>query len=91
MIPPSTTEESSEILNSDAANHQASSSSTTNQSMNDAALSYIEGSLCICGQGFQGKMIGCDHDGCDIEWYHFKCVGLTKEVFIKYLFFLDFL
>ncbi len=39
-----------------------------------------EGSFCVCGEGFVGKMIGCDADDCDIEWFHFKCVGLSKTV-----------
>lgn len=45
-----------------------------------AAVANTEGSFCICGEGFIGKMIGCDADDCDIEWFHFKCVGLAKTV-----------
>eukprot|EP00045_Choanoeca_perplexa_P012501 m.136688 g.136688 ORF g.136688 m.136688 type:complete len:255 (-) comp16031_c0_seq5:2018-2782(-) len=34
---------------------------------------------CVCKQGSYGQMIGCDDDKCPIEWYHYKCVGLTEE------------
>jgi len=38
------------------------------------------GSFCICGQGFEEDMIACDSLSCMVEWFHFACVGLQKEV-----------
>uniref|UniRef100_A0A0R3PRD3 PHD-type domain-containing protein n=1 Tax=Angiostrongylus costaricensis TaxID=334426 RepID=A0A0R3PRD3_ANGCS len=26
-----------------------------------------------------GEMIGCDNDKCEIEWFHFECIGLTTK------------
>lgn len=35
---------------------------------------------CICRQGDTGDhMIGCDGPSCTIEWFHWKCMGITKE------------
>lgn len=27
-----------------------------------------------------GQMIACENDECEIEWFHFECVGLTEQV-----------
>ena len=24
-------------------------------------------------------MIGCDNPGCEYEWFHYRCVGLTRQ------------
>ncbi|KAK4687447.1 chromatin modification-related protein YNG2, partial [Tremellales sp. Uapishka_1] len=32
---------------------------------------------CLCHQKSYGEMIGCDNDGCAIEWFHVKCVGIV--------------
>lgn len=40
----------------------------------------VEGSFCICGKGFIGAMVACDHPQCTVEWYHFECVGLHDPV-----------
>jgi inhibitor of growth protein 3 len=24
-------------------------------------------------------MVACDNDSCPYEWFHWKCVGLTRE------------
>ena len=37
--------------------------------------------FCICGQGYRGAMVACDHAaGCLVEWFHFECVQLIAEV-----------
>lgn len=37
------------------------------------------GGYCICSGIDDGSpMIKCDHDNCEIEWFHFDCVGLTE-------------
>lgn len=32
---------------------------------------------CTCRQVSFGEMIACDNPACDIEWFHYGCVGLT--------------
>lgn len=34
---------------------------------------------CLCQRTNYGDMIRCDSDDCAIEWFHYPCVGLTKE------------
>jgi hypothetical protein len=34
---------------------------------------------CYCRQVSYGQMIACDNEGCQREWFHFTCVGLTAE------------
>lgn len=36
-------------------------------------------SFCFCKKGSVGNMIACDGDTCDIEWFHWDCVGLTED------------
>ena len=36
-------------------------------------------SFCLCRQGEHGRMVACDNPNCLIEWYHYKCVGITKK------------
>lgn len=31
---------------------------------------------CYCRRPYVGEMIGCDGEGCHIEWFHFECVGI---------------
>ena len=26
-----------------------------------------------------GKMIGCDNNFCEYEWFHYSCVGIHEE------------
>ncbi|KAG8530927.1 uncharacterized protein KY384_004284 [Bacidia gigantensis] len=33
---------------------------------------------CICEDYSYGEMVGCDNDDCAREWFHLKCVGLSK-------------
>jgi hypothetical protein len=61
-------------------------SSALDDSNNNASTTwaYGEGSYCICGEGYIGRMLACDMEGCDIEWFHFKCVGINKQVRVSY-------
>ena len=34
---------------------------------------------CICKRGAHGEMIACDNEQCNIEWFHYSCVGLTTR------------
>jgi len=33
---------------------------------------------CYCGQGSHGEMVACDNSQCNIEWFHYGCVGLQS-------------
>ncbi|CAD5212277.1 unnamed protein product [Bursaphelenchus okinawaensis] len=37
-----------------------------------------EPTYCYCHQVSFGQMIMCDNKTCNIEWFHFQCVGLTS-------------
>lgn len=39
----------------------------------------VEESFCYCRKGEFGRMVACDNPHCKVEWFHFKCVGLTSE------------
>ncbi|BCS05244.1 putative PHD finger domain protein [Aspergillus luchuensis] len=34
---------------------------------------------CTCRSVSHGDMVACDNDNCEFEWFHWKCVGLTRE------------
>lgn len=34
---------------------------------------------CTCQTVSHGDMVACDNDDCPHEWFHWKCVGLTRE------------
>ena len=34
---------------------------------------------CLCGEGEHGRMIACDSPQCSVEWFHYKCVGVTRK------------
>lgn len=34
---------------------------------------------CWCQEPEFGKMIGCDNDFCEYEWFHYSCVGITRK------------
>uniref|UniRef100_A0A1X7SWP5 PHD-type domain-containing protein n=1 Tax=Amphimedon queenslandica TaxID=400682 RepID=A0A1X7SWP5_AMPQE len=34
---------------------------------------------CFCKEHKDGKMIACDGPKCDIEWFHYKCVGVSRK------------
>ncbi len=34
---------------------------------------------CTCQSVSYGNMVACDNDDCPYEWFHWTCVGLTKE------------
>eukprot|EP00158_Paraphelidium_tribonemae_P001580 Partr_v1_DN24565_c0_g1_i1_m19587 putative Inhibitor of growth family member len=37
-----------------------------------------EPTYCICNNVSYGAMIACDNQDCDIEWFHYECVGLNS-------------
>ncbi|CAN0447878.1 unnamed protein product, partial [Phaeothamnion confervicola] len=34
---------------------------------------------CTCRRIAFGQMVGCDQPGCETEWFHFGCVGVTRQ------------
>ena len=34
---------------------------------------------CFCRGPSLGRMVACEYEKCPFEWFHFKCVGLSKE------------
>lgn len=36
-----------------------------------------EPTYCVCNQVSYGEMVACDNEECEIEWFHYTCVGLT--------------
>eukprot|EP00602_Paraphysomonas_sp_CaronLab_P002966 CAMPEP_0185031834 /NCGR_PEP_ID=MMETSP1103-20130426/19502_1 /TAXON_ID=36769 /ORGANISM="Paraphysomonas bandaiensis, Strain Caron Lab Isolate" /LENGTH=163 /DNA_ID=CAMNT_0027567489 /DNA_START=184 /DNA_END=675 /DNA_ORIENTATION=- len=39
----------------------------------------LEPKYCTCRRVSSGMMVECENEDCPIEWFHFECVGLTKE------------
>jgi ankyrin repeat protein len=64
----------------DGNNNVATKKNVPFPSSSSSGSAPCDGSFCICGRGFVGNMVACDMADCPIEWYHFECVGLTKEV-----------
>ncbi|KAI9332921.1 hypothetical protein DFJ73DRAFT_855170 [Zopfochytrium polystomum] len=48
--------------------------------LDDLPIDPNEPRYCICNQVSYGEMIGCDNTDCEIEWFHYQCVGLTGPV-----------
>lgn len=38
-----------------------------------------EPTYCYCQRVSFGNMVACDNTQCDIEWFHFECVGLMEK------------
>ena len=38
---------------------------------------------CVCQRVSFGPMIACDNENCDMEWFHYSCVGLSTEAKFK--------
>ncbi|PWZ00202.1 hypothetical protein BCV70DRAFT_153376, partial [Testicularia cyperi] len=34
---------------------------------------------CYCDQVSFGNMVACDNDDCELEWFHYQCVGLESQ------------
>lgn len=45
----------------------------------DLPIDPNEPTYCLCEQVSYGEMICCDNDKCQIEWFHFSCVGLHHK------------
>lgn len=55
------------------------SSVTVDQSSADPAVYQRDDTkYCICRQISYGEMVACDNEACEIEWFHYDCVGVTQ-------------
>jgi hypothetical protein len=77
---------SSGLLLSDAGGGSSSSGSAgpiahsalLGAGANGAPIDPNEPIYCVCRQVSYGEMIGCDDAECEYEWFHLKCVKLSK-------------
>lgn len=52
---------------------------TVDQSSADPAVYQRDDTkYCICRQISYGEMVACDNEACEIEWFHYDCVGVTQ-------------
>lgn len=47
--------------------------------MDDAEGEGDDRKYCTCRSVSYGNMVACDNDDCPYEWFHWSCVGMTKE------------
>uniref|UniRef100_A0A7S0WGW1 PHD finger protein ING n=1 Tax=Pyramimonas obovata TaxID=1411642 RepID=A0A7S0WGW1_9CHLO len=45
----------------------------------DLPIDPNEPTYCVCNRVSFGEMIACDNNSCRIEWFHFECVGLSRD------------
>lgn len=45
----------------------------------DEEIDPDEPKYCTCKKVSHGEMIACDNDDCEVEWFHFECVGLQAK------------
>ena len=38
-----------------------------------------EQKYCYCRRGEEGLIIACSNPSCNIEWFHYSCVGVTSK------------
>ena len=44
-----------------------------------AAQAHIPDTYCWCNGKDEGKMVACDNDSCERQWFHFGCVGVSRK------------
>ncbi|CAG8815931.1 14855_t:CDS:1, partial [Dentiscutata erythropus] len=49
------------------------------QTVADMPIDPNEPLYCYCKQVSYGEMVACDNSECEIEWFHFTCVGLSDR------------
>jgi hypothetical protein len=50
------------------------------QQMSALQVDPTEPVYCTCRRVSYGQMIACENPDCEVEWYHFHCVGIKSEV-----------
>lgn len=68
---------------SDAASNSDDEHMSPGPKKEDEEMEDDEGSddrkYCMCQKVSYGDMVACDNPDCEFEWFHWPCVGLTKE------------
>ncbi|KAI3647862.1 hypothetical protein MP228_008083 [Amoeboaphelidium protococcarum] len=54
------------------------SRSSRQRSIVNSSIDPNEPTYCICNKVSYGLMVGCDSPDCEVEWFHYECVGLTS-------------
>ena len=49
------------------------------QTAADMPIDPNEPVYCYCQQVSWGEMVACDNHECEIEWFHYPCVGLKAQ------------
>lgn len=44
-----------------------------------------DAAYCVCQKPSYGNMVACDNEKCELEWFHWECVGLVAEPKGKWL------
>ncbi|EPR79600.1 PHD finger domain protein [Spraguea lophii 42_110] len=63
-----------ETIAKSALNEKIKNLTEIEEAMEDERRKY-----CICQSDISDNMIACDNEQCDVEWYHYKCIGLTEQ------------
>ena len=64
------------LLRGPSSSKESQPPSTSNH---DGSCSAGTRHYCWCQQEESGRMVACDNPNCAREWFHFKCVGLTRK------------
>ncbi|CBQ73649.1 conserved hypothetical protein [Sporisorium reilianum SRZ2] len=54
-------------------------STTVGPDTSEMPFDPTEPTYCYCDQISFDEMVACDNDDCTIEWFHYACVGLTRQ------------
>jgi hypothetical protein len=81
-IPPAPSISDMEEMYTSSSNKKKKKKSSENE---EDESSSFEPVYCLCQKANYGDMIRCDSDDCAIEWFHYPCVGLTKEPVKRWL------
>lgn len=68
----------------DTGDDSALSDADGQEEGSDADMEDAEGEgdnrkYCTCRSVSSGNMVACDNEQCPYEWFHWNCVGMTKE------------
>lgn len=69
-------------MDDDEALAAAKGEGAGDEDMEDAAYdedNEDNAAYCICQKPSFGNMVACDNDKCELEWFHWECVGLQSE------------
>lgn len=80
---PSTTGDDESMLSDAEASDEEASALGHDGAADDDTMDMDEDAddtqYCICERVSFGDMVACDNPKCEIQWFHWECVGLTQE------------